>query len=101
MSLISDGISVVVYLYKKIFSDRNDQPSSCCVRAVQELSHLTSTEVFMNSVKLKISDISYVQMLDRKKKLEDSMNVYECIDCPQFKDHVSLNKCFVWLLVEL
>ena len=62
----------------------------CCSKAVQELSHLTETYCNGCPVRdLKIKDLEYIQMSDEKKILESVIGTYDCIQCPQFKKHVS------------
>lgn len=72
---------------------RGDHPSVCCVEAVQELSRLTekfqSGSYFMDPIKnLKIKDLKYIEMIDKKRWLESVLETYECIRCPHFEEHV-------------
>lgn len=69
---------------------RDDQPSTSCIKAVQELSRLA--EEYHSGCfpikSLKIGDLEYIEKSYKKRKLEDTLDSYECTRCPRFKEHV-------------
>ena len=80
------------------FSD--NPPSADCVRAVQELAHLTEKFSGCNIIldprkSLKIKDVQYIGKIDKKQKLEGTMDLYDCTHCPQLEDHVG-SQNFYW-----
>ena len=81
-----------------VFSE--DQPSAFCTKAVQELSRLTeefySRCTFLDPIKhFKINDMQFIDIMDKKRKIEETMESYECINCPHFEEHVSLLYIFI------
>lgn len=88
-------------IYKELFFKlctiyRNDPPNSFCFKAVQELSQVSQAlhmdGCYIDPRKFKISDLTIIEIFDKKVKLESSMKKYEheCVECPQFRDHVSI-----------
>ena len=82
----------IIVLFCDVFIFSENQPSQSCIKAVQELCRYT--ENFRNGLNpikdLKISDINYNEMLCKRLKCEAIVESCECVQCPQFLEHVSL-----------
>eukprot|EP00794_Sanderia_malayensis_P015879 gene15879-17479_t len=74
---------------------RDDPPSQTTVKAGQELLRLVESDPnglpLLDPIKdFNLKNLEFVEKIKKKNQLENSINGYNCIDCPQFVKHFSL-----------
>lgn len=92
--LCTCGILVYIVHLFALYSE--DPPSPATVKALQGLLRLIEGYPnirFLDTFRdLKLTNMEYVKMAEDKSQIENTLDGFNCISCPQFLEHVCLYK---------
>lgn len=78
-----------------VYCNSEDPPSPATAKAIQGLVRMVERYPdlkFLDAVQdLKVTDMNFVQTLEDKIQVENTLEGYNCLDCPHFQSHVCYN----------
>ena len=87
---------LINWLLNLLYVARSNAPAADTIKAVELLKKYSEgypegLELLDPVRDLKIKDLTFVEMMEEKRTVEETMAHFTCLSCPQFEEHVRNN----------